>query len=343
MDHSVAAGPLAHFAPMTMDGPFSFLTTRGGLRRLAGGGVAMALVALGAAVFAADSIQHALPEDADSARITGFVRDARLREISGIAASRRHPGLLWVHNDSGHPAQVHAIDERGRHRATLDIEGVTARDFEDIAAFELDGTAYLLIADTGDNGGVRADVELVVLAEPELVENARVQPAWTQRFRWPDGARDVESVAVDVAAREVLMISKRRVPPELLSLPLGPGQGRQTAKWLGVLAGIEQPTPAELAGNPRFGRYRAQITAADLSADGRLLAVLNYRSAYLYARARGEPWVEAVSRAPQPVSFGWLAQAEAIAFDPETKHLWITSERLPAPLIRLPVPAVTPP
>lgn len=171
----------------------------------------------------------------------------------------------------------------------------------------------------------------------------RVRPAWTQRFRWPDGPRDVEAVAVDVAAREVLLISKRRVPAELLSLPLGASEGTQTAQWLGVLAGIEQPTPAELAGNPRFGRYRAQITGADISADGRFLAVLNYRRAYLYARAPSEPWREAVSRAPQPVSFGWLAQAEAIAFDPETKHLWITSERVPAPLIRLPISDIAPP
>jgi hypothetical protein len=268
------------------------------------------------------------------------VRDARIREISGIAASRRHPGLLWVHNDSGHPAQVHAIDARGRHRAVLDIEGVEGRDFEDIAAFELDGTAYLLIADTGDNGGVRTEVELVVLAEPERIEDARVKPAWTQRFRWPDGARDVEAVAVDGAAREVLLISKRRVPAELLSLPLGPRPGVQTARVLGVLAGITQPTLAETAGNPRFGRYRAQITAADLSPEGRQLAVLNYRSAYVYTRSTGETWAEAVARDPQPLPFGWLAQAEAIAFDPQGRHLWITTERLPAPLISLPVPTL---
>lgn len=289
-------------------------------------------------VGAAEALPDSPPQAIDAPRIAGLVRDARIREISGIAASRRHAELLWVHNDSGHPAQVHAIDTRGRHRAVLDIEGVEGRDFEDIAAFELDGTAYLLIADTGDNGGVRTEVELVVLAEPARIEDTRVSPAWTQRFRWPDGARDVEAVAVDTAAREVLLISKRRVPAELLTLPLGPAAGLQTARLRGELAGIEQPTPAEMAGNPRFGRYRGQITAADLSADGRRLAVLNYRMAYVYERAAAESWAEAVSRAPQPLPFGWLAQAEAIAFDADGRRLWITSERLPAPLIDIPAP-----
>lgn len=324
-----------------MDGPLSYSMAHAPQSRAVRRLICIGLIAtwfVSAEARVSDPATDAAHHDVDSARITGLIRDTRLREISGIAASRRHADLLWVHNDSGYPAQVHAIDMRGRHRATLDIDGTRALDFEDISAFELDGIAYLLIADTGDNGGRRSEVELVVLAEPERIEDARVQPAWTQRFRWPDGPRDVEAVAVDAAAREVLLIAKKRVPPELLTLPLGRTSSTQTARRVGALAGIEAPSAAELAGNPRFGRYRAQITGADLSSDGRMLAVLNYRSAYLYARADGEAWAQAVSRAPRPMSFGWLAQAEAIAFDPSANNLWITSERLPAPLIQLTVP-----
>ncbi len=269
-------------------------------------------------------------------RIAGLIREPRLREISGIAASRRHADLFWVHNDSGYAAQVHAIDTRGRHRVTLQIEGVSGRDFEDMAAFELDGVAYLLIADTGDNGGVRSEVELVVIAEPGHLDDAQVKPAWVQRLRWPDGPRDVEAVAADAQAREILLISKKRTPPELFVLPLGPDTALQTARRVGTLYGIEPPSALELSGNPRFGRYRAQITGADLSADGLRLAVLNYRRAYLYTRSANEGWGSAVARAPLPIAFGWLAQAEALAFDHEGRRLWITSERLPAPLIEVP-------
>ena len=46
-----------------------------------------------------------------------------------------------------------------------------------------------------------------------------------------------------------------------------------------------------------------------------------------------------MTRAPRPLAFGWLAQAEALAFDRDGRSLWITSERLPAPLIQLPLPA----
>lgn len=336
--HSVAAGPLAHFRAMTTDGPLSRpAPPRRRLRACLS--AALALLVVAEAPAAAQDAATGITGDPAMPRIAGLIREPRLREISGIAASRRHADLFWVHNDSGYPAQVHAIDSRGSHRATLDIESVTGRDFEDMAAFELDGVAYLLVADTGDNGGLRSEVELVVIAEPQHLEDARIEPAWVQRLRWPDGPRDVEAVAVDAQSRQVLLVSKKRTPPELFVLPLGRTATARTAQRIGTLQGIEPPSALELSGNPRFGRYRAQITAADLSADGRQLAVLNYRRAYVYTRSASEDWGAAVGRSPEPLAFGWLAQAEALAFDRDGRSLWITSERLPAPLIQLPLAA----
>ncbi|MCG6117963.1 MAG: hypothetical protein MEQ07_07190 [Aquimonas sp.] len=292
----------------------------------------MLLLALSGAAGLALSSDPAQPE------LVAVIRDRALPEISGIASSRQHPGVLWVHNDSGFGPWLHAIDARGRRLASLRIEGVAAVDPEDLASFELDGRRLLLLADVGDNGGLRQQVELVVVEEPAELADGVLQPAWVQRFRWPDGPRDVEAVAVDPVAREVLLISKKRVPPELYALPLGPAEGVQQARRLGELSGIQQPQPEDLAANPRFGRYRAQITAADLSSDGRALAVLNYRRLHVYRRQPGEPWSEAVARPPAELPFGWLAQAEAVGFSDDDAALWITGERLPAPLIRVTVP-----
>jgi hypothetical protein len=298
--------------------------------------VVLALLALAAAPAAAPLAQASTTT---APELVGLIRERGLAEISGIAASRRHAGIFWVHNDSGYAPAVHAIDRSGRRLATISIEGVAGVDFEDIAAFERGGRHFLLIADTGDNGGLRSVLELVVIEEPERLIDARIEPAWVQRFRWPDGPRDVEAVAVDAATGAVLFVSKKRVPPELLQLPLGPTSTVQSASWLSTLAGIEQPRPPELAGNPRFGRYRAQITAADIAPDGSAMAVLNYRRAHLYRRREGEAWAQALARPPLALEFGWAAQAEALAFDAAGDALWISGERLPAPLIRLPLPA----
>ncbi len=48
-----------------------------------------------------------------SVALTGTLHSPRVKESSGIAASRAHPGVLWTHNDSGDDGicvQEEAID-----------------------------------------------------------------------------------------------------------------------------------------------------------------------------------------------------------------------------------------
>ncbi|MGL6290814.1 MAG: hypothetical protein ACRC2H_09025 [Silanimonas sp.] len=270
--------------------------------------------------------------------ISGVMADARLSETSGIAASRSRPGAFWVNNDSGHEPEMHLMSAEGLRLASVRIDGVRNVDWEDLAAFDLDGKRYLLIADTGDNGGLRRTLDLLVVEEPATVtDGMRLSPAWTLRFRWPDGARDCEAVAVDAAAGEVLLVSKKRVPPELYRIALrAPTGDVQTARRLGRLRGIAQPSAAELSRNPVYGRYRSQITAADLSPDGRTLAVLNYQAVYLYQREAGARWSGALSR-PRRLEFAWMPQAEAVGYSLDGRSLWVAGEQRPSPLIRFPI------
>jgi hypothetical protein len=273
--------------------------------------------------------------------ISGVMADARLSETSGLAASRARPGSFWVNNDSGHAPELHLMSAAGTRLASITVEGVRNVDWEDLAAFDLEGKRYLLVADTGDNGGLRRTLELVVIEEPAVVtDGMRVTPAWTLRFRWPDGARDCEAVAVDAAAGEVLLVSKKRVPPELFRVALRPArEGLQTARRVGRLRGIAQPSAAELTQNPVYGRYRSQVTAADLSPDGRTLAVLNYQAVYLYRRGSGAGWSGALSN-PRRLDFAWMPQAEAMGYSLDGRQLWVAGEQRPSPLIHFPL---TPP
>ena len=277
------------------------------------------------------------PEEENSGNgVQGVLLDAQMSEISGLAASRRHPGVLWMHDDGGNPARLFATDANGRRIATFTVEGVTKTDWEDMAAFELDGRHYLLVADTGDNGGLRRTLQLHVFEEPDRLENARVTPAWSIAFRWPDGPLDCEAVAVDAAAGQILLISKKRVPPELFSLPLRPyGDGLQVASARGALAGVPAPSQDDSANAPRRRRYEHQVTAADLSPDGRQLAVMTYRDLLLYSRQGAEDWSRTIARAPRMSPLPWLPQAEALGWRADGKALLATGEFIPAPLFRL--------
>ncbi|MDO5506084.1 MAG: hypothetical protein Q4F49_07330 [Pseudoxanthomonas suwonensis] len=269
------------------------------------------------------------------ARLAGVIVNGELRELSGMAASRQHDGVLWVHNDGGHAPVVYAISPRGRVLARLHVDGVTKTDWEDMAAFEQDGRHYLLIADTGDNGGLRRTLQLHVIEEPAAIADARVHPLRTLTFRWPDGPRDCEAVAVDAAAGRILLVSKKQRPPELFSLPLDAPPGEvHVARLLGHLQGV--PGPAPSAPDPRLAKVAGQVTAADISPDGRELAVMTYRDVLFYPRAAGEEWATAVARPPRSHRLPTLLpQAEALAWSAGGSGLFATGEFSPAPLFWL--------
>ena len=271
-------------------------------------------------------------DDAPASRLSGLLLDGDLAETSGLAASRAHPGTLWLVEDGGNPARLHAVSRRGRRVASYTVDGVSNTDWEDLAAFEHDGKRFLLIADTGDNGGLRRTLLLHAIEEPaRLHDGGTLEPAWSIAFRWPDGPRDCEAVAVDAANQQVLLVSKKRRPPELFSVPLRPAKaGVQTARPLGRLAGI-----AGRAAVDDTARLLAQVSATDLSPDGRTLAVLTYGGLRLYRRSGAEGWAKATARFPLRRDVPWLHQPEAVAWSVDGRGLYATGEFSPAPLVYL--------
>ncbi len=271
------------------------------------------------------------------AEYAGVLTDPDLDELSGLAASHAHPGIFWGHDDGGNEPVLYAIRADGRRVASIAVTGATNVDWEDIASFDSGGRHYLMIADTGDNGGLRKQLTLYVVEEPaKLAEGASAPPVRTIHFRWPDGARDCEAVAVDAAHGDILLVTKKRVPAQLFRLPLRDAPGEQTAQVLATLPGIEQPTAAEQSERTPHGRYRAQVSGADLSPDGRQLAVLTYGGVYLYARTVSESWAAALAaRPPQVLAVPWLPQAEAIAWSLDGTSLLVGGETIPSPLIRI--------
>ena len=100
---------------------------------------------------------------------TGTLHSPRVKESSGIAASRAHVGVLWTHNDSGDDAYVYATDLAGADRGVVRVRGARAVDWEDIALGPCPtrrGTC-LYIADTGDNEMARKSVVIYAVAEPD--------------------------------------------------------------------------------------------------------------------------------------------------------------------------------
>lgn len=247
-----------------------------------------------------------------------------LDEDSGITFSPRSDDFLWHLNDSGGAPALYLSGADGTARGICVIQGVKNVDWEDLSAFTLDGKSYLLIADTGDNSSSRPSVVLHIVEEPALpaagaMLNATVPVAWSIPFTFPDGPRDCEAVAVDAAAKKIILISKRTTPPVVYELPLKSEDGKpQVAVRVGT---TDTPKPKYLP-----VPYGSQPTGLALSRDGSLAAVVTYGAIHLFPRAKGESWATALSRPSAQVLRHPICQTEAIALNSKGDTLRVTSE-----------------
>lgn len=264
---------------------------------------------------------------------------ARLAEVSGVAVSRRDSALLWAHNDSGDWPTLYAISTTGKTLGQVDILGARAADWEDIAAFEWRGQPWLLIADTGDNFGIRAQVTLYLLPEPAL-DQPEAKVARRIDFQYPDGPRDVEAVAVDAADGWIYLLSKRDDPPCLYRLPLLPavsGDQLLLAQPVTCLKELPGATNQDLRQDPRYGSFRHQPTALDISDDGRRWLITTYKHGLVYQRASGQSLADVFAEKPRIFTLPQLPQIEAGALSRDARMGYFMSEKTPTEVIALPL------
>ncbi len=243
----------------------------------------------------------ASPSGAEGEVVTRFA-DRTIVESSGLVAA---DGLFVTVNDSGDGGRVFAVDAE-----TGETVGVSSWDGEprDVEALAPAGAGEVWVGDIGDNRGVRDSVE--VLRVPVGRGERQVSP---QRYRltYPDGAQDAESLLVHPDTGRLLVISKS------------------------FFGGTVYAAPARLRtdGENRLrevGRARALATDAAFFPDGRHLVVRGYSGASVLTW----PTLEEVADLDLPRQ----EQGEGIAVAADGE-VYLSSEGLHAPVLRLPLPA----
>lgn len=238
------------------------------------------------------------------------IKSAAINESSGLVASRRHPGVFWTHNDSGNLPAIFAIRADGTVLARYRIKGAKNVDWEDIA---IDDAGHLYIGDIGDNFGRHESRTIYKIVEPDPAADKKsvVAVLETMTFRYRDHRRDCEA----------LFFRKGR--PYIITKHFF---GRATLFRVGDP--VEGVCPLETICKLPV----SAVTAADISADGKRLAVLGY--GYLAVFDVGEDLADLAKTVPKKVTFPAKYQTEACAFDgddvlitAESREIWrVTAE-----------------
>ena len=266
---------------------------------------------------------------------TGVIASDAILEASGLARSNLRADRLWVINDSGSPAELYAIGTDGSDQGSVRIANAENTDWEDLAAFELNGAQYLMIADIGDNDAGRDNAVLYFVPEPKTTAADTVTASRSIAFRYPGGPRDAEAVAVDPDAGVAYVLSKRTVPAELYVVPFSiapPDAGPTIARYLGPVDSLPQPTDDDLEHLSEQELWRWQPTAMDFSADGRFATILTYRATHTYSRKNGESWYEALQSEPTIAPLNGINDAESMCM--ADNAIFVTLEGKNPPLLR---------
>ena len=242
----------------------------------------------------------------------GRIEAKAIAESSGLVESRQYPGVYWTENDSGNPAALYAITREGKLLGTFPVRAAN-RDWEDLA---IDDAGRIYIAETGNNDRRHAEVAVYRVAEPDPRATPMalaVERTW--RLKFPAEPFDCESLFVWNGYG--YLVSKHR-------------DGTDASMYRFPLAEEKQVEPATLE---KVGTLAVPFpaTAADVSRDGKRLAVMTVMGPYLF-RIDGDPAV-ACSAHAKASHFFWIdPNMEAVCFT--AGGLLATNERRDVVLFR---------
>ncbi|MEV6040048.1 hypothetical protein AB0L65_53695 [Nonomuraea sp. NPDC052116] len=279
-----------------------------------GDGVMRALAAAGAVAMATCVLftvpARAAVADEGMEKLFTF-KDPKITESSGLAVSPTHPDTYYTHNDSSASPTFYAVDGKGRTRATFQVKGAQARDWEAMAATKdpATGQATLWFADIGDNlNGAWPDVSIYRVVEPQTIKDATL-PATRYRFRYADGGRNAEGIMINPKTGRLYVVSKE-------------------------FSGSVYAAPKKLR-TDRTNVLRKVATAplmatdAAYAPDGSSYVIRTYFSATLY-----RPSGEMITRVSMPE----LKQAESITYTADGKSLLTGTEGPRSPVYRVTIP-----
>jgi hypothetical protein len=248
-----------------------------------------------------------------------------LKELSGMAASQRHPGILWAHNDSGNVFTLYALRATdGTIAARFPIRGNAARDPEDVAVARCAPTEErwcIYVADIGDNGNKRKQVTIFKLPEPDRLTDTTLD-AMPMHFTYEDGPRNAESILVDPRTGRIFVIAK-----VLSSLGDVFRVDGLAARAGGTAVRVRRIRPAK-----EFDSY---TTSASVNPDGTRILLRTYGRVWELRAPKARSLEDVLDATPVEVPSAPQPQGEAVTYSADGTSYFLGSEGVGSPIFRV--------
>lgn len=245
----------------------------------------------------------------------GELKEKKLNEVSGLAASIANPGMLWTHNDSGNSAEIYLIDTMTNIRQTYVLKGISNRDWEEIALGPgpVAGRQYLYVGDIGDNAAIHAKKYIYRFEEPVFTSGDEkkkkdIADFDTFTFSLSDERRDTEAFVVDPLTRDIFIIGKWKDPVDVYQLKYSEPGDDLVAQHVGTL-----PLTA--------------VVAADFNRAGTELLIKTYNHVFYWKRTTDTPVMTMLRKPGTSLPYVREPQGEAITWSASGDGYYTLSER----------------
>ena len=280
-----------------------------------------------------------------SVRQVGQLSKSAINEASGLVASKTYTDRYWLHNDSGDSARIFAMTGTGGDRGTVNLGGISAKDFEDIAIGPgpRAGKDYLYIADFGDNGHSRATVVIHRIAEPAppgagrsiTVPKDQIE-SFVYQYANPNNAgktwrRNAESLIVDPRTGDLAIVEKQ----------LSTIDGKSDMGWVYRIGKGQLVEGSVIIAQPKVAIKQRRdtkygpMTGADISPDGSMILVKNAVETFAWKRGSGQSVFAAFGAYPVTSCIAPKSVGEAIAFTANGSAFLSVTEKVNAPVNKI--------
>jgi hypothetical protein len=267
-------------------------------------------------------IKTDLPSNADSNIISasGLKKIAdlnvKVKETSGLALIG---DILLTHNDKGRSNDLMLINpENGNILQTITAANFQNNDWEDIAKNE----EFLFIGDIGNNEGERKNLAIYMAPLSEINKNnTSIKATGTINFYYPEQKEfdvtkkhNYDCEAMLCFQNQIYLFTKNRLDDKTDLYVLPAKSGNYAAKYIGSF---------EVGG---------RITGADMSTDGKKIALIGYDKKadcfiWTFEGFTGDNFFTGNSKKYTLGPYAQVGQMEGIAFK-DNSSLFISSEEI---------------
>jgi hypothetical protein len=228
----------------------------------------------------------------------------KVPESSGLEMSS--DGNFWTHPDAGNDAVLYKVNQSGELLETMNVQGGKNNDWEDIARGE-DGFLYL--GDMGNNNNTRQDLQILKIDEKAKKVVGTIPFKYGDQTEFPPSKKkqnfDVEGFLMH--GNSFYLFTKNR------------GKG----DWVKLYKVANQPGTSQTVQPLDSFQIDTKITAADISPNGKRIALLGEGWVYLLEADIPD---NAFKGKKEQIPLGKTGQAEGLVFLNDT-DMMISNEK----------------